>query len=105
LAQVTLAAIGLAECFAPDDILGRDEVTPKPSPAGLQYFAQRWAVAPAVMRMVGDHYYDLATAQAAGVPGILVNQPGDPWPGMAQWHARDCAELLRQRRALAVPVA
>ena len=105
LAQVTLAAIGVVDCFAPEDILGREEVTPKPSPAGLRHFAQRWAVAPAVMRMVGDHYYDLATAQAAGVPGILVNQPGDPWPGMAQWHARDCAELLRQRRALAVPVA
>lgn len=106
LAQVTLAAIGLADCFAQEQILGRDEVTPKPSPAGLQYFAQRWAVAPAAMRMVGDHYYDLATAQAAGVPGVLVNQPGDPWPGMAHWQVRDCAELLQQwRAALAVPVA
>lgn len=94
LAQVTLAAIGLDDCFAAQEVIGRWEVAPKPSPAGLQFFVERWKVAPAAMRMVGDHYYDLATAHAAGVPGVLVNQPGDPWPGMARWQVRDCAELL-----------
>lgn len=94
LAQVTLAAIGLEQCFAADEIVGRWEVEPKPSPAGLRFFVERWAVDPSAMRMVGDHYYDLATAQAAGVPGVLVNQPGDPWPGMARWQLRDCSELL-----------
>ncbi|MEK0268020.1 hypothetical protein QT383_19635 [Stenotrophomonas rhizophila] len=38
LAQVTLQAIGLGDVFAEDDIIGRDEAEPKPSPAGLQYF-------------------------------------------------------------------
>ncbi|WP_282270495.1 HAD family hydrolase [Stenotrophomonas sp. PS02298] len=99
LAEVTLAAIGVAECFAVDEIIGRWEVEPKPSPAGLQFFAERWQVLPAQMRMVGDHYYDLATAKAAGVPGVLVNVPDDPWPGMAQWQLRDCAQLLQQWRA------
>jgi len=102
LAEVTLAAIGVAECFAVEEIIGRWEVAPKPSPAGLQFFAERWAVAPAAMRMVGDHYYDLATARAAGVPGILINVPGDPWPGMAQWQLRDCAQLLEQWQASAL---
>lgn len=101
LAQVTLAAIGLGECFATEEIVGRWEVEPKPSPAGLQYFVERWQVAPEAMRMVGDHYYDLATAKAAGVPGILINVPDDPWPGMAQWQLRDCAELLQQWQAAA----
>lgn len=94
LAQVTLAAIGLDRCFAEDDILGRDEVTPKPSPAGLQHFVERWNVAPAAMRMVGDHYYDLASAKAAGVPSVLVNVADDPWPGLAHWQLRDCSVLL-----------
>ncbi len=94
LAQVTLAAIGLEDCFQAAEIIGRWEAEPKPSPAGLQFFVQRWAVPAATLCMVGDHYYDLATARAAGVPGVLVNQPGDPWPGMAQWHLRDCGELL-----------
>ncbi len=96
LALLTLAAIGLEACFAEEEILGRDEVAPKPAPAGLQFFAARWNVAPAAMRMVGDHYYDLACAQAANVPGVLVNQAGDPWPGMAQWRLRDCSELLQR---------
>jgi len=99
LAEVTLAAIGLAECFAAGEIIGRDEAEPKPSPAGLQYFAARWDVAPAAMRVVGDHYYDLATAKAAGVPAVLVNLPEDPWPGMAQWQLRDCAQLLQHWQA------
>jgi phosphoglycolate phosphatase-like HAD superfamily hydrolase len=94
LAQVTLSAIGLDDCFAAEEIIGRWEVEPKPSPAGLQFFVERWQVTPAAMRMVGDHYYDLATAKAAGVPGVLINQPGEPWPDMAQWRARDCAQLL-----------
>ncbi|MCL7715016.1 HAD family hydrolase [Stenotrophomonas mori] len=94
LAHVTLAAIGLADCFAEVDIVGRGEVEPKPSPAGLQAFAARWAVAPAAMRMVGDHYYDLAAARAAGVPGVLVNQPDGAWPGLAEYRLRDCGELL-----------
>ena len=99
LAEVTLAAIGVAECFAAEEIIGRWEVEPKPSPAGLQFFAERWQVLPAQMRMVGDHYYDLATAKAAGVPGILINVPDDPWPGMAQWQLRDCGQLLQQWQA------
>lgn len=106
LAQVTLAAIGLDECFAVEEIVGRWDATPKPSPAGLQFFTARWNVTPAAMRMVGDHYYDLATAHAAGVPGVLVNQPGNPWPGMARWQVRDCAELLeywRSKDALVAP--
>ncbi|WP_269792225.1 HAD family hydrolase [Stenotrophomonas sp. Iso1] len=105
LAQVTLAAIGLEDCFATEEIVGRWEVAPKPSPAGLQFFAKRWNVAPAAMRMVGDHYYDLATAQAAGVPGVLVNQPDDLWPGMARWQLHDCSELLECWRSEVAGVA
>src|SRR5690606_26553433 len=44
LAQVTLAAIGLEQCFATEEIVGRREVAPKPSPAGLQFFVERWRV-------------------------------------------------------------
>ncbi|MGV8960762.1 MAG: HAD family hydrolase [Stenotrophomonas sp.] len=95
LALLTLAAIGLEHCFAAEEVLGRDEVAPKPAPAGLQFFAARWGVAPPAMRMVGDHYYDLASAQAAGVPAVLVNHAGDPWPGLAQWRLRDCGQLLQ----------
>lgn len=96
LAQLTLQAIGLAACFAEDEILGRDEVTPKPDPAGLRFFAARWNVVPAQMRMVGDHGYDLACGRAAGVPTVLVNLADNPWPELTDWQLRDCGALLER---------
>ncbi|MBB6336550.1 HAD superfamily hydrolase (TIGR01549 family) [Xanthomonas arboricola] len=96
LAQVTLQAIGLQDAFAWDDIVGRDEAAPKPAPDGLQYFAQRWAVDGTALVMVGDHHNDLACGRAAGACTVLVNTPGDPWPGLADWRLQDCTQLLAQ---------
>ncbi|MBB4598821.1 HAD superfamily hydrolase (TIGR01549 family) [Xanthomonas arboricola] len=96
LAQVTLQAIGLHDAFAWDDIVGRDEAAPKPAPDGLQYFAQRWAVEGTALVMVGDHHNDLACGRAAGACTVLVNTPGDPWPGLADWRLQDCTQLLAQ---------
>ena len=39
LAHVTLKAMRLADCFAADDVLGRDEA-PKPHPGGLLKLAE-----------------------------------------------------------------
>ena len=94
LALLTLAAIGLADCFADADILGRDEAPPKPHPGGLLHLAERWSVAPSELVMVGDYRFDLECAQAAGARGVLVNLPDNPWPELTGLHARDCAELL-----------
>ncbi|KHL53078.1 HAD family hydrolase [Xanthomonas cannabis] len=101
LAQVTLEAIGLADAFAPDDIVGRDEAAPKPAPDGLRHFQRRWAVSAAALLMVGDHHNDLACGRAAGAGTVLVNTPGDPWPGLADWRLRDCADLLQHWQARA----
>ncbi|MFA1722561.1 HAD family hydrolase [Xanthomonas campestris] len=96
LAQVTLQALGLGDAFAWDDIVGRDEAAPKPAPDGLQYFARRWAVEGSALVMVGDHCNDLACGRAVGACTVLVNTPGDPWPGLVDWRLRDCAQLLAQ---------
>ena len=98
LAQVTLQAIGLGDGFAEDDIIGRDEAEPKPSPAGLQYFQQRWQVEPAQVVMVGDYRFDLECGRAAGSRTLLVNAPDNPWPGMACWHLADCGAVLERWR-------
>jgi HAD superfamily hydrolase (TIGR01549 family) len=87
LAQVTLQAIGVGDIFAPDD------AKPKPSPAGLQYFVERWQAAPAQLVMVGDHRFDLECGRAAGTRTLLVNTPDNPWPGMACWHLADCGQV------------
>ncbi len=94
LAELTLQAIGIGDMFATDDIIGRDEAQPKPSPAGLQYFVERWQAAPTWMVMVGDHRFDLECGRAAGTRTLLVNTPDNPWPGLACWHLADCGEVL-----------
>jgi HAD superfamily hydrolase (TIGR01509 family) len=94
LALVTLAAIGLGDCFAPDDILGRDEAPPKPDPGGLLHLAARWGVAPRELVMVGDYRFDLECARRAGARGVLVNQTENLWPELADGFAGDCGVLL-----------
>ncbi|MBJ7515609.1 MAG: HAD family hydrolase [Stenotrophomonas sp.] len=93
LAKLTLVAIGLGDLFTDADIIGRDEVAPKPAPDGLHYFLGRWGIAAAQAVMVGDHRMDLAAGRAAGTCTVLVNTPGDPWPGMADWRFADCRAL------------
>ena len=93
LAHVTLDAIGIADCFAVDDVLGRDEAAPKPDPGGLLKLARAWNVQPSEMVMVGDYQFDLACGRAAGAQTVLVNMPENPWPELTDWHAEDCVAL------------
>lgn len=95
LALVTLAAVGMDDCFAPADILGRDEAPPKPDPGGLLRLAAQWGVAPSALVMVGDFRFDLECAQAAGAQAVLVNTAENLWPALADTHAPDCAHLHR----------
>ena len=94
LALLTLAAIGLDDCFAAQDVIGRDEAAPKPSADGLLQLADRWQVTADQLAMVGDYRFDLDCARAAGALAVLVNLPDNPWPELADVYARDCAALL-----------
>ncbi|MBD9677024.1 HAD family hydrolase [Pseudomonas sp. PDM18] len=100
LALITLDAIGIGDCFLTEDVLGRGEADPKPSPDGLLRLAARWDVVPQKMLMVGDYRFDLDCARAAGARSALVNLPENPWPELTDWHARDCAELGRMAGVL-----
>ncbi len=88
----TLDAIGLGDCFASADILGRGEAVPKPDPDGLVHFARRWGVDRVELVMVGDYLHDLQCARAAGTRSVLVHRE-NLWPQWADWHVRDCGEL------------
>ncbi|MDO8695926.1 MAG: HAD family hydrolase [Pseudomonas sp.] len=98
LALLTLQAIGLQDCFASLDVIGRNEAPPKPDPGGLLHLAQQWQVAPQSLVMVGDYRFDLECARAVGAQALLVNLPENPWPELSDGYAQDCAELLRQLR-------
>ncbi|MGG5290243.1 HAD family hydrolase [Pseudomonas shirazensis] len=93
LAHVTLEAIGLADCFDKQLVLGRDEAAPKPSPDGLLKIAQAWDVDPSELVMVGDYRIDLECGRTAGARTVLVNLPDNPWPELTDWHAADCRQL------------
>lgn len=94
LAHITLAAIGIDDCFAPEYILGRDEAAFKPDPEGLLKLAAAWQVQPSNMVMVGDYRFDLAAGRAAGTQTVLVNQPDNLWPELTDWHVVDCDALM-----------
>jgi len=93
LALLTLRAIGLDDCFAVADVIGRDEAPPKPDPGGLLHFAKTWQVAPSELVMVGDYRFDLECARAAGARSVLVNLAENPWPELADHFAVDCRAL------------
>lgn len=95
LASVTLQAIGLKQCFHDDDILGREQATPKPAPDGILKIAQAWQVDSARMCMIGDFHFDLRSARKAGAKAVLVNLPTNPWPELTHYHAQTCADLLQ----------
>lgn len=96
LALLTLEAIGLGDCFASADVIGRSEAVPKPDPDGLLQLAARWGISPTALVMVGDYRFDLDCARAAGAFGVLVNLPDNPWPDLTDAYAPDCAALLAQ---------
>jgi HAD superfamily hydrolase (TIGR01509 family) len=93
LALITLEAIGLADAFDPNDVLGRDEAPPKPHPGGLLQLAQQWGVASSELVMVGDYLFDLECARAAGARSVLVNLPENLWPTLTDHFAEDCHAL------------
>ena len=93
LALLTLRAIGLEDCFAVPDVIGRDEAPPKPDPGGLLHFARTWQVAPSELVMVGDYRFDLECARAAGARSVLVNLPENPWPELVDHFALGCRAL------------
>lgn len=95
LALLTLAAIGLSDYFAHEQILGREQAIPKPNPDGLLKIAERWHVKPQQLIMVGDFQMDLKTAHAAGAYAIQVNNADNLWPELTDFHASDCQQLLQ----------
>lgn len=94
LADVTLEAIGLRPFFQSKAIYGRDQAIPKPSPDGLLKIARHWQTSPEQLIMVGDFHFDLTCARAAGTRNILINETGNLWPELADFHTPDCISLL-----------
>jgi len=94
-ALVTLRAAGLAEFFAPADVIGRETCAPKPSPDGITTLLLRWRTSAPEAVVVGDYLYDLQAGRAAGTATVLF----DP---QAAYRWREHADLCIDRLAALV---
>jgi HAD superfamily hydrolase (TIGR01509 family) len=97
VAEQSLSILGVHQCFAAEDILGREDALPKPHPDGILKLAERWALAPTEMVMVGDFRFDLEAGRNAGCRTCLL-QFDNAWPDLADWHMPDCHTLLGHLR-------
>jgi HAD superfamily hydrolase (TIGR01509 family) len=96
VAHQTLAACGLLEFFAPEDILSRDCCAPKPEPDGILQLLQRWEATPDRGVMVGDYVFDLLAGRNAGTATVHLDVTGTfEWPEHTDFCAIELAELSR----------
>jgi len=96
IALLTLQAIGADNFFDVDHVLGRDEVPPKPDPAGILYLLDRWESGPDRSVMVGDYLFDLLAGRAAGSLTVHVGRPdGQRWPVASDIMVADLTELVK----------
>lgn len=93
--QVTLQAAGLAQYFAPHDLISRDCAPPKPHPAGIQRLLAQWQASAHQAVMVGDFVYDLQAGRAAGTATVYLD-PSAQFPDRehADWCFSSLEELL-----------
>lgn len=96
IAHQTLAACGLLEFFAPEDILSRDCCAPKPQPDGILQLLQCWDATPDRGVMVGDYVFDLLAGRNAGTATVHLDVTGSfEWPEHTDFRAIELAELSR----------
>lgn len=98
IALMTLEAID-ARCFFDDShVLGRDEVAPKPDPAGILHLLDQWRAEPDNVVMVGDYLFDLQAGKNAGAVTIHVGRPDSQrWPDVTDItvdNLEDLSEIL-----------
>lgn len=94
-ARATLEHCGIARHFPSNDVIGRDEAQPKPSPDGIARLLRRWAAPPSSGVMVGDFRYDLEAGRAAGVVTVSVDPSGrHEWASLADLCVDSLEELL-----------
>lgn len=93
--RLTLCASGLADHFADADLVGRDEATPKPDPAGILRLLAAWGAEAGDAVMVGDFVHDLDAGRAAGVATVYLDWEGSArWAGQADLTLENLEQLL-----------
>lgn len=94
IAIASLDAIGAAEFFPHEAIIGRDEAPPKPDGTGLKFLINQWGLSPFEAVMVGDFRYDLETGRAVGTYTVHVDERDRVWPELTDLRVSALSELL-----------
>jgi HAD superfamily hydrolase (TIGR01549 family) len=101
IALLTLQTIGAQQYFDYNHVLGRDEVPPKPDPAGILHLIEQWGTEADSVVMVGDYLFDLQAGRAAGAITIHVGRPDcQRWPDVSDIivdSLADLTEMLKQQ--------
>lgn len=101
IALLTLDTIGARHYFDDNHVLGRDEVSPKPDPAGILHLLEQWGAGADSVVMVGDYLFDLQAGRAAGAITIHVCRPDcQRWPDFSDIivdSLADLTEMLQQQ--------
>lgn len=96
-ARATLAVSELDQHFLEEDIIGRQEASPKPDPDGIERLLESWGAEPEDAVMVGDYLFDLQAGRAAGVTTVYVDPTGGfPWRAHADTHVTSLVELAEK---------
>jgi HAD superfamily hydrolase (TIGR01509 family) len=94
-ALASLARIGLTNLVPADNVIGRDDGSPKPSPQAVWNLAARWQLDVRQCVMIGDHRLDLETGRNAGVTTIHVDPTSSfEWPGLSDHCVASLTEIL-----------
>ncbi|WP_298436050.1 HAD family hydrolase [Geobacter sp.] len=100
IALRVLESIGVGGHFAPEHVLGRHDVLPKPDPAGLARLGAAWGIPGRAMVMVGDYLFDLQCGRAAGAATVHVDRTGSfRWPHLADIAVASLDELADRLRS------
>lgn len=94
LALLSLKAIGAEQFFHPNDILGRDEVQPKPSPEGINHLINQWDSVVSSGVMVGDFEFDMLSGRQAGVMTVHVDKRDRHWPDVTDLRFSTLADVV-----------
>lgn len=96
IAISSLQAIGAAEFFSENDVIGRDQAAAKPNPQGINILLDQWQALACDALMLGDFRYDLEVGRAAGVATIHVDsRQGQEWPELTDLKVSSLDQLLR----------
>ncbi len=89
----SLQAIGVADYFVEEAILGREEARPKPDAHGIEILLNQWDISSSESVMVGDFKYDLEAGKGAGSATIHVDSDDRSWPELTDIRVTSLTEL------------